>query len=397
MAAAGDTLFLLSELAENATQRIVAAGADYSSAVHVVPQAEASWAAEDAARAVESGHKAAIVTPAACLDAVLALVEGTGVGVFSYGGDSERVMVVDDESVEMLFDPELWEPPGAAEGDEDGEADDIETEEDDRVHRVSQQLAICSLKGCLRFVEQLQQGAVHEPVAIVSLLDADDMLSMERDVVPYGGGQGKLAGAPWLQVTMRDTAGNETELLRDVKATLDWMDAVLRGGEAAYVLVHCRAGVSRSAAMVACHLMRTAGLGCADALQQIRDARPWISPNSAFVRQLDIFDAVLHRPTDQSRRLVLAAGLHDAAKGVTACRTDSVSVGDVLRTCVGPEEGHLGVVVVTACERRSLGGLEDAALFAETGETVAGLRERHADLGGQPEAVDVVSFVLLHV
>lgn len=69
-----------------------------------------------------------------------------------------------------------------------------------------------------------------------------------------------------------------------------------RGG----VLVHCRAGVSRSATAVAQHLMRTEGLTVDQALSSIRSAgRTGINPNDGFLSQLRVLEAELPRP--QSR------------------------------------------------------------------------------------------------
>mmetsp|Transcript_10306 Transcript_10306/g.35044 ORF Transcript_10306/g.35044 Transcript_10306/m.35044 type:complete len:225 (-) Transcript_10306:242-916(-) len=65
----------------------------------------------------------------------------------------------------------------------------------------------------------------------------------------------------------------------------------LRGGER--VLVHCVAGMSRSAAVVTAHLMREEGLTAARALASVQRARPCANPNSGFRRDLLHWEAQL--------------------------------------------------------------------------------------------------------
>ncbi|KAJ3912686.1 hypothetical protein F5877DRAFT_53675 [Lentinula edodes] len=55
------------------------------------------------------------------------------------------------------------------------------------------------------------------------------------------------------------------------------------------VLVHCQAGVSRSATIVAAYLMHNRQMGVEEALDLIRKARPEIDPNPGFIAQLEIF------------------------------------------------------------------------------------------------------------
>jgi dual specificity phosphatase 12 len=59
-----------------------------------------------------------------------------------------------------------------------------------------------------------------------------------------------------------------------------------RGG----VLVHCVAGVSRSAAVVTAYLMHKEHLSAADALTSLRKSSPGVCPNYGFMEQLAIFE-----------------------------------------------------------------------------------------------------------
>ena len=61
------------------------------------------------------------------------------------------------------------------------------------------------------------------------------------------------------------------------------IDVVTRGGKA---LVHCVAGVSRSAAIVIAYLMKHKRLPLREAFTLVRARRPFIRPNVGFWRQL---------------------------------------------------------------------------------------------------------------
>jgi protein-tyrosine phosphatase len=52
------------------------------------------------------------------------------------------------------------------------------------------------------------------------------------------------------------------------------------------VLVHCQAGVSRSATMCIAYLMKEMGLTFLQAYACVKEVRPIISPNYGFVAQL---------------------------------------------------------------------------------------------------------------
>lgn len=77
----------------------------------------------------------------------------------------------------------------------------------------------------------------------------------------------------------------ETDLLTVLDESGAFLDAVsLRQGSA--VLVHCNAGVSRSASVVVGYLMRRKGMSFEDALQMVKEKRTCCRPNDGFMRQL---------------------------------------------------------------------------------------------------------------
>ena len=60
------------------------------------------------------------------------------------------------------------------------------------------------------------------------------------------------------------------------------------------VLIHCVAGVSRSATIAISYLMRRYKLTCQDGLEVVKAARPFVEPNEGFWSQLVEFDKKLH-------------------------------------------------------------------------------------------------------
>ncbi|ETW06118.1 hypothetical protein H310_03710 [Aphanomyces invadans] len=60
------------------------------------------------------------------------------------------------------------------------------------------------------------------------------------------------------------------------------------------ILVHCKAGVSRSAAIVLAYLMKTLAMPFADALSLLQQKRPMVNPNASFRAQLQAFEKRLN-------------------------------------------------------------------------------------------------------
>ena len=60
--------------------------------------------------------------------------------------------------------------------------------------------------------------------------------------------------------------------------------SVLSGGGT--LLVHCFAGVSRSASIIISYIMKKRGYSFEQALQYVKERRPVVNPNMGFVKQL---------------------------------------------------------------------------------------------------------------
>lgn len=78
----------------------------------------------------------------------------------------------------------------------------------------------------------------------------------------------------------------EEDLLSRFQEACQFIEKGQRSGAC---LVHCRFGVSRSATLVAAHLMRKYALDHAEALLRLKERRSCIGPNTGFIAQLRLF------------------------------------------------------------------------------------------------------------
>ncbi|KAL5546626.1 hypothetical protein UlMin_006313 [Ulmus minor] len=88
-----------------------------------------------------------------------------------------------------------------------------------------------------------------------------------------------------MAVPLRDMESEN--LLDHLDVCLDFID---QGRKEGSVLVHCFAGVSRSAAIITAHLMRTEHLSQEDALESLRKSCEFVCPNDGFLDQLKMFE-----------------------------------------------------------------------------------------------------------
>ncbi|CAN6716345.1 unnamed protein product [Malus baccata var. baccata] len=86
-------------------------------------------------------------------------------------------------------------------------------------------------------------------------------------------------------VPLRDTANED--LLDYLDVCFDFIDRSRKEGS---VLVHCFAGVSRSAAIITAYLMRTENLSQEDALKSLRQSCDFVCPNDGFLDQLKMYE-----------------------------------------------------------------------------------------------------------
>lgn len=93
------------------------------------------------------------------------------------------------------------------------------------------------------------------------------------------------------QINIDDT--EDADVLSHLVAVISFIQKELEKGRG--VLVHCAAGVSRSATVVAAYLMYSQGLDVNAAISVVRVARPTIEPNANFLSQLKIFQQASFR------------------------------------------------------------------------------------------------------
>ncbi|CAI7809091.1 unnamed protein product [Closterium sp. NIES-54] len=146
---------------------------------------------------------------------------------------------------------------------------------------------------------------------------------------------------------------DDADLLAVLPSCLAFVEESVSCGEK--VLVHCHAGVSRSAAVVTAHLMKLHRSTAEDALRLLQSKHPLACPNTGFLHQLRIFHsmkwAVDPHHSEYSRfklRLMarrITGSLHQGVPfeaGDGAASNGDASSGDVqLRAGMG-QEGEVG-------------------------------------------------------
>lgn len=100
----------------------------------------------------------------------------------------------------------------------------------------------------------------------------------------------------------------EANIIQHFNETFDYIDQAHKSGGC--VLVHCQAGVSRSATVLAAYLMKAHSIEPSEAIARIRAQRPCVSPNSGFLHQLDLYHKLKYdvdpRHADYRRFLVIS-------------------------------------------------------------------------------------------
>ncbi|EUC65419.1 tyrosine-phosphatase [Rhizoctonia solani AG-3 Rhs1AP] len=101
------------------------------------------------------------------------------------------------------------------------------------------------------------------------------------------------------QIPLDDT--EEQDVLAYLPATIAFIQKSLASGDG--VLIHCMAGMSRSATIAAAYIMYSQGLDPTGALELIREVRPTIQPNPSFLHQLEVFHAAYCKITKRDKNI----------------------------------------------------------------------------------------------
>jgi len=82
-----------------------------------------------------------------------------------------------------------------------------------------------------------------------------------------------------------------TDLLSNFEECHQFIDRAFEAGSC--ILVHCAAGVSRSATIVISYIMKKKRMPYEEAYHFVKEKRLIISPNEGFIRQLKIYEEML--------------------------------------------------------------------------------------------------------
>jgi len=100
----------------------------------------------------------------------------------------------------------------------------------------------------------------------------------------------------YLHIDIIDTPSSE--LYQYFEKTFEFIE---KGRQEGAVLVHCFAGISRSATVVVAYIMRKLKLTLDDALGLVTDARPIVCPNEGFIRQLQKYEVEIKANTIKAK------------------------------------------------------------------------------------------------
>lgn len=77
------------------------------------------------------------------------------------------------------------------------------------------------------------------------------------------------------------------DFMQHFEKAYQFIDSALAHGN---LVVHCHQGISRSGAIVTMYLMKKFQMGMEDSLKMVRQKRPIVSPNKAFMQQLRLWE-----------------------------------------------------------------------------------------------------------
>ncbi|KLO05685.1 hypothetical protein SCHPADRAFT_839052 [Schizopora paradoxa] len=125
------------------------------------------------------------------------------------------------------------------------------------------------------------------------------------------------------QVQLDDTT--DADALALFPQCIEFIEKELEKGHG--VLVHCHAGLSRSATIVAAYLMYANQIDAATALERLRKVRPATQPNEGFLEQLEVFYEAsfkVSRHSKATRMYYLERALEEVMRGGGAVPEDNM-------------------------------------------------------------------------
>ncbi|CAD8167728.1 unnamed protein product [Paramecium pentaurelia] len=103
---------------------------------------------------------------------------------------------------------------------------------------------------------------------------------------------------------------------------------IIEGLKRGSVLVHCAAGVSRSASVVIAYLMKTKGFGFQEAFNFVKKKRSVIQPNYGFIKQLRNYEKEVKIVKKEALQLKISENPQDA-KGWQLMKTQEKKTSDL--------------------------------------------------------------------
>ncbi|EGG19976.1 hypothetical protein DFA_07090 [Cavenderia fasciculata] len=104
------------------------------------------------------------------------------------------------------------------------------------------------------------------------------------------------------------------------------------------VLVHCFAGMSRSATVCIAYMMKKLGITYQDAYEILKEARDIIDPNDGFVKQLAEYEIELKRIKDGASTTTTTTEVIETISSITETRTETEQVTTTTTTIIQEEE-----------------------------------------------------------
>ncbi|EFC41270.1 predicted protein [Naegleria gruberi] len=89
-----------------------------------------------------------------------------------------------------------------------------------------------------------------------------------------------------------ETDEEKTNIMGRFDEALDWIDECLNADPSNKVLVHCSAGMSRSATIIIAYVMNRMKMSAEEAFVYVRDKRCCIAPNTGFLLQIQLYEDI---------------------------------------------------------------------------------------------------------
>ncbi|SAL97463.1 hypothetical protein [Absidia glauca] len=121
---------------------------------------------------------------------------------------------------------------------------------------------------------------------------AEDLTQLQGDkvshVVALGGYDFDHPGLIYKNIDIEDLP--KENIIQHFDETFDFIEEARSTGTG--VLIHCQAGMSRSATVAAAYMMRKGNIGHEKALSMIKSRRSFVAPNEGFLAQLELYESL---------------------------------------------------------------------------------------------------------